>query len=153
VVGALAASGMPATRLQLEITESILMQNTFATLATLHKLRELGVQIAMDDFGTGYSSLSYLRSFPFDKIKIDRTFINDLTNGAEPLAIVHAVANLAKSLRMISTAEGVETRQQLEKLQAIGCTEMQGHIFSQARPAAEIFEMFLKDSDRAIPAA
>jgi diguanylate cyclase (GGDEF)-like protein len=153
VVGALAASGMPATRLQLEITESILMQNTFATLATLHKLRELGVQIAMDDFGTGYSSLSYLRSFPFDKIKIDRTFINDLSNGAEPLAIVHAVASLAKSLRMISTAEGVETRQQLEKLQAIDCTEMQGHIFSQARPAAEIFEMFLKESDRAMPAA
>ena len=153
VVGALAASSMPATRLQLEITESLLMQNTFATLATLHKLRELGVQIAMDDFGTGYSSLSYLRSFPFDKIKIDRTFINDLTNGAEPLAIVHAVASLAKSLRMISTAEGVETRQQLEKLQAIGCTEMQGHIFSQARPAAEIFEIFLRDSDRAKPAA
>ena len=153
VVGALAASSMPATRLQLEITESLLMQNTFATLATLHKLRKLGVQIAMDDFGTGYSSLSYLRSFPFDKIKIDRTFINDLTNGAEPLAIVHAVASLAKSLRMISTAEGVETRQQLEKLQAIGCTEMQGHIFSQARPAAEIFEIFLRDSDRAKPAA
>ena len=152
VVGALAASGMPATRLQLEITESLLMQNTFATLATLHKLRELGVQIAMDDFGTGYSSLSYLRSFPFDKIKIDRTFINDLTNGAEPLAIVHAVASLAKSLRMISTAEGVETRQQLEKLQAIGCTEMQGHIFSQARPAAEIFEIFLS-GERAMPAA
>ena len=153
VMNALAASGMAPTRLQLEITESVLMQNTFATLATLHKLRELGVQIAMDDFGTGYSSLSYLRSFPFDKIKIDRTFINDLSNGAEPLAIVHAVASLAKSLRMVSTAEGVETLQQLEKLQAVGCTEMQGHLFSRARPAGEIFSMFLKDGERAKPAA
>ncbi|MFZ2145122.1 MAG: EAL domain-containing protein, partial [Xanthobacteraceae bacterium] len=129
IIGALAASGMPATRLQLEITESVLMQNTFATLATLHQLRELGVQIAMDDFGTGYSSLSYLRSFPFDKIKIDRSFINDLSNGSEPLAIVRAIASLAKSLSMISTAEGVETTQQLEQLQSVGCTEMQGYLF------------------------
>jgi diguanylate cyclase (GGDEF)-like protein len=143
VVSALANSGMAATRLQLEITESVLMQNTFSTLATLHQLRELGVQIAMDDFGTGYSSLSYLRSFPFDKIKIDRSFINDLSNGAEPLAIVRAIASLAKSLSMISTAEGVETQQQLEKLQAVGCTEMQGYIFSQARPAEEIVRLFL----------
>jgi EAL domain-containing protein (putative c-di-GMP-specific phosphodiesterase class I) len=148
VVSALAASGMAATRLQLEITESVLMQNTFATLTTLHQLRDLGVQIAMDDFGTGYSSLSYLRSFPFDKIKIDRSFIDDLSNGAEPLAIVHAVASLAKSLRMISTAEGVETRQQLEKLQAVGCNEMQGYFFSRARPAAEIFRLFLQDGKR-----
>jgi len=143
VMSALANSGMAATRLQLEITESVLMQNTFSTLATLHQLRELGVQIAMDDFGTGYSSLSYLRSFPFDKIKIDRSFINDLSNGAEPLAIVRAIASLAKSLSMISTAEGVETEQQLEKLVAVGCTEMQGHIFSQARPAEEIVRLFL----------
>jgi diguanylate cyclase (GGDEF)-like protein/PAS domain S-box-containing protein len=143
VVSALAEAGMSATRLQLEITESVLMQNTFSTLATLHQLRALGVQIAMDDFGTGYSSLSYLRSFPFDKIKIDRSFINDLSNGAEPLAIVHAIASLAKSLSMISTAEGVETQQQLEKLQSVGCTEMQGHIFSQARPAEEIVRLFL----------
>jgi diguanylate cyclase (GGDEF)-like protein len=143
VVSALAASGMTANRLQLEITESMLMQNTFGTLATLHKLRELGVQIAMDDFGTGYSSLSYLRSFPFDKIKIDRSFIQDLSNGVEPLAIVHAVAGLAKCLNMISTAEGVETRQQMEALQTVGCTEMQGYFFSRARPAAEIIEQFL----------
>jgi diguanylate cyclase (GGDEF)-like protein/PAS domain S-box-containing protein len=149
VISALAASGMAATRLQLEITESVLMQNTFATLATLHQLRALGVQIAMDDFGTGYSSLSYLRSFPFDKIKIDRSFINDLSNGAEPLAIVRAIASLAKSLSMISTAEGVETQQQLEKLQAVGCTEMQGYIFSQARPAEEIVRLFLPQSAKA----
>ena len=114
VMEALAEFGMPARKLQLEITELVLMQNTFSTLATLHELRKLGVQIAMDDFGTGYSSLSYLRSFPFDKIKIDRSFIQDLSNGAEPLAIVHAVAGLANCLNMISTAEGVETQQQLE---------------------------------------
>jgi diguanylate cyclase (GGDEF)-like protein len=148
IVGALAASGMSATRLQLEITESVLMQNTFATLATLHQLRELGVQIAMDDFGTGYSSLSYLRSFPFDKIKIDRSFINDLSNGSEPLAIVRAIASLAKSLSMISTAEGVETTQQLEQLQSVGCTEMQGYLFSHARPAHEISRLFLRNNER-----
>jgi diguanylate cyclase (GGDEF)-like protein len=144
VVSALAESGMPANRLQLEITETVLMHNTFNTLATLHALRKLGVQIAMDDFGTGYSSLSYLRSFPFDKIKIDRSFIQDLSNGAEPLAIVHAVAGLARSLNMISTAEGVETQQQLDQLQAIGCTEMQGYLFSHARPAADIVRLFLE---------
>jgi diguanylate cyclase (GGDEF)-like protein len=149
VIEALETSGMPANRLQLEITETVLMQNTFNTLATLEKLRALGVQIALDDFGTGYSSLSYLRSFPFDKIKIDRSFIQDLSNGAEPLAIVHAVAGLAKSLNMISTAEGVETRQQLETLQSVGCVEMQGYLFSRARPPAEIVRMFLQGGKRA----
>jgi EAL domain-containing protein (putative c-di-GMP-specific phosphodiesterase class I) len=124
------------------------MQNTFATLATLHQLRALGVQIAMDDFGTGYSSLSYLRSFPFDKIKIDRSFIEDLSNGAEPLAIVRAIASLAKSLSMVSTAEGVETLQQLEKLQGVGCTEMQGYVFSQARPAEDIVRLFLQRAEK-----
>ncbi|MGH9807449.1 MAG: putative bifunctional diguanylate cyclase/phosphodiesterase, partial [Terriglobia bacterium] len=153
VLESLEESGMPARKLQLEITESVLMQNTFSTLATLHELRKLGVQIAMDDFGTGYSSLSYLRSFPFDKIKIDRSFIQDLANGAEPLAIVHAVAGLANCLNMISTAEGVETQQQLETLQAIGCTEMQGYLFSQARPAKDIIGFFTKDTSRKIDAA
>ena len=147
VVNALATAGMSPNRLQLEITEMVLMQNTFNTLATLQKLRSLGVQIALDDFGTGYSSLSYLRSFPFDKIKIDRSFIKDLSNGTEPLAIVHAVAGLAKSLNMISTAEGVETQQQLETLQSVGCIEVQGYLFSHARPAAEIAEMFLKEHE------
>ncbi len=149
VVNALAASGMSANRLQLEITETVLLQNTFNTLATLQKLRALGVQIALDDFGTGYSSLSYLRSFPFDKIKIDRSFIQDLMSGTEPLAIVHAIAGLAKSLNMISTAEGVETTQQLEALQALGCIEMQGYLFSQARPPTEIVRMFLNGDKRA----
>jgi diguanylate cyclase (GGDEF)-like protein len=147
VMSALADSGMQANRLQLEITETLLMQNTFATLATLHQLRKLGVQIAMDDFGTGYSSLSYLRSFPFDKIKIDRSFIQDLSKGAEPRAIVHAVTGLAKCLNMISTAEGVETQQQLDTLQAVGCTEMQGYLFSRARPADEIMQLFAPQAE------
>jgi len=146
VTTALAESGMPPRKLQLEITETVLLQNTFTTLATLHELRKMGVQIALDDFGTGYSSLSYLRSFPFDKIKIDRSFIQDLSNGSEPLAIVNAVAGLAKCLNMTSTAEGVETRQQMETLQAIGCTEMQGYLFSHARPAHEI-RQFLPRAD------
>ncbi len=142
VKDALAVSGLNARRLQLEITETVLLQNTFATLATLHELRGLGAQIALDDFGTGYSSLSYLRSFPFDKIKIDRSFIQDMANGAEPLAIVNAVAGLAKCLNMISTAEGVETQQQFDTCQSLGCTEMQGYLFSRARPAKEIARFF-----------
>ena len=146
VKAALAESGMSAHKLQLEITETVLLQNTFSTLATLHELRRMGVQIALDDFGTGYSSLSYLRSFPFDKIKIDRSFIQDLSNGSEPLAIVHAVAGLAKCLNMTSTAEGVETQAQLEALQEIGCTEMQGYLFSRARPASEIRQFFTQNS-------
>jgi diguanylate cyclase (GGDEF)-like protein/PAS domain S-box-containing protein len=144
VTAALAHSGMDARKLQLEITETVLLQNTFATLATLHELKKLGVQIALDDFGTGYSSLSYLRSFPFDKIKIDRSFIKDLANGTEPLAIVHAVAGLAKGLNMISTAEGVETKEQLETVQSLGCTEVQGYLFSRPRPAKEVGQ-FLAD--------
>ena len=153
VVGALGETGMPPHKLQLEITETVLLQNTFATLQTLHELRKLGVQIALDDFGTGYSSLSYLRSFPFDKIKIDRSFIQDLANGDEPVAIVQAVANLAKSLKMASTAEGVETQQQMDMLQALGCTEMQGYLFSQARPASEIRQFFEKRDDKAADVA
>ncbi len=153
VTGALAESGMPAQKLQLEITETVLLQNTFATLATLHELRKLGVQIALDDFGTGYSSLSYLRSFPFDKIKIDRSFIQDLATGTEPVAIVQAVANLAKSLNMASTAEGVETQQQMDMLMSMGCTEMQGFLFSRARPASEIRQFFGQASERITGAA
>ncbi|HET9715263.1 MAG TPA: EAL domain-containing protein [Pseudolabrys sp.] len=153
VMAALKESGMPPHKLQLEITETVLLQNTFTTLATLHELRKMGVQIALDDFGTGYSSLSYLRSFPFDKIKIDRSFIQDLSNGSEPLAIVNAVAGLAKCLNMTSTAEGVETQEQMETLQAIGCTEMQGYLFSQPRPASEIRQFFSRQLSRDAGAA
>jgi diguanylate cyclase (GGDEF)-like protein/PAS domain S-box-containing protein len=153
VKSTLEETGMPPHRLQLEITETVLLQNTFTTLATLHELRKMGVQIALDDFGTGYSSLSYLRSFPFDKIKIDRSFIQDLSNGAEPYAIVNAVAGLAKCLNMTSTAEGVETQQQMDVLQAIGCTEMQGYLFSHARPASEIRQFFAQRSNEKAGAA
>ncbi len=149
VIGALAETGLPARKLQIEITETVLLHNTFGTLQTLHELRKLGVQIALDDFGTGYSSLSYLRSFPFDKIKIDRSFIQDLSNGSEPVAIVQAVANLAKCLNMTSTAEGVETQQQMDILQSMGCTEMQGYLFSRARPAKEIRQFFKRKRRKA----
>jgi EAL domain-containing protein (putative c-di-GMP-specific phosphodiesterase class I) len=135
VVNALALSGLDPRRLELEITESVLLENTDATLATLHQLRNLGVRISMDDFGTGYSSLSYLRSFPFDKIKIDRSFTRDIESTADSAAIVRAVASLGTSLGIITTAEGVETARQLEIVRGEGCTEVQGHVFSQAVPA------------------
>jgi diguanylate cyclase (GGDEF)-like protein len=142
VVGALAAAGLPASRLEVEITESVLMQNSEATLATLHRLRELGVKISMDDFGTGYSSLSYLRSFPFDKIKIDRCFISGLASGDDSVAIVMAIAGLAKHLGIATTAEGVETKQQLQQVKALGCSEMQGFLFSAPRRNDEITQLF-----------
>jgi diguanylate cyclase (GGDEF)-like protein len=142
VTSALAEAGLPASRLEIEITESVLMQNSEATLATLHRLRELGVSISMDDFGTGYSSLSYLRSFPFDKIKIDRCFISGLAAGDDSVAIVLAIAGLAKNLGMITTAEGVETRQQLQQVKALGCSEMQGFLFSPPRRLEELLPLF-----------
>ena len=114
VVGALAASGLPADRLELEITESILLQDNELTLNTLYQLRELGVMIAMDDFGTGYSSLSYLQSFPFDRIKIDRSFVKDIGDSVGSINIVRAVVAMAKGLGMATTAEGVETQEQRE---------------------------------------
>jgi EAL domain-containing protein (putative c-di-GMP-specific phosphodiesterase class I) len=118
------------------------MQNNEATLATLHQLRDLGARIAMDDFGTGYSSLSYLRSFPFDKIKIDQSFIGDLAKGEDAIAVVQAIITLANSLRMSTTAEGVETVEQHQILQAAGCNEMQGFLFSRPRTALQIAELF-----------
>jgi diguanylate cyclase (GGDEF)-like protein/PAS domain S-box-containing protein len=148
VIGALAESGLSPRRLELEITESVLMQNNEATLRTLHRFRDVGVQIAMDDFGTGYSSLSYLRSFPFDKIKIDRSFIDDLLSSADTLKIVQAITSLASGLNMITTAEGVETERQLEIIRAAGCTEMQGYLFSPPRPAAKILRLILPGAER-----
>jgi diguanylate cyclase (GGDEF)-like protein/PAS domain S-box-containing protein len=138
VVSALAYSGLPAKRLELEITESVFLAETEANLAILHQLRELGVRISMDDFGTGYSSLSYLRSFPFDKIKIDRSFVKDLAERSDCVAIVRAIAGLGRSLNITTTAEGVETTDQLDWLRAEGCNEVQGFLFSPARPAAEV---------------
>jgi diguanylate cyclase (GGDEF)-like protein/PAS domain S-box-containing protein len=131
VVHALASSGLPAQRLELEITESVLLDDTSANLRVLHELRALGVRICMDDFGTGYSSLSYLRSFPFDKIKIDRSFVADLSEDKDANAIVKAVAGLGHSLGMMTTAEGVETIAQLDMLRGEGCTEAQGYLISR----------------------
>jgi EAL domain-containing protein (putative c-di-GMP-specific phosphodiesterase class I) len=143
IVGALAAAGMSPNRLELEITETILLQDSEATLTLLYRLRELGVRIAMDDFGTGYSSLSYLQSFPFDKIKIDRSFVRDIAESPGSLNIVRAVAALANGLGMAATAEGVETQDQLDTIKSEGCTEMQGFLFSRPLPAAEIERLFL----------
>jgi diguanylate cyclase (GGDEF)-like protein len=142
VANALAASGLAPPRLEFEITEAVLMQNTEVTIATLHRLRDLGVHITMDDFGTGYSSLSYLRSFPFEKIKIDRSFVKGLGEGEESAAIVRAVAGLAQSLKMTTTAEGVETEQQKQHVRALGCTEMQGFLFSPPVRLVEVARLF-----------
>src|SRR3954447_4668255 len=138
IVAALAASGLPANRLELEITEAVLIRDDEAALAILHQLRAIGVRIALDDFGTGYSSLSYLQRFPFDKIKIDRCFITDITEPDGSSSIVQAVVNIATARNMTTTAEGVETEPQRELLRNLGCTEMQGYLFSAARPGAEI---------------
>ena len=143
IVGALATSGLHPTRLEIEITESVLLQNKEATLAVLHQLRALGIRIALDDFGTGYSSLTYLQCFPFDKIKIDRSFVKDITENAGSLNIVRAVAALAKGMGMTATAEGVETREQLDKITSEGCSEMQGFLFSKPLPAHEMERLFL----------
>jgi diguanylate cyclase (GGDEF)-like protein/PAS domain S-box-containing protein len=148
VIAALSASGLPPSRLELEITESVLLQDNEATLQTLHTLRDLGVRISMDDFGTGYSSLSYLRSFPFDKIKIDQSFIGDLGKREDSMAIVRAVTSLGKSLGIATTAEGVETSDQLSLLRTEGCTEVQGYLFSAPRPAAEVEKLLSRSDDK-----
>jgi diguanylate cyclase (GGDEF)-like protein/PAS domain S-box-containing protein len=142
VISALAVSGLEATRLELEITESVLLHDNEATLATLHQLRSFGIKISMDDFGTGYSSLSYLRSFPFDKIKIDRSFIKDISDKGDCAAIVKAVAGLGKGLGIATTAEGVETIEQLHKVRNEGCTEVQGYYFSAPQPGDKLRKFF-----------
>jgi diguanylate cyclase (GGDEF)-like protein len=151
VVAALAATGLPASRLELEITEAVLISDDEAALAILHQLRKIGVRIALDDFGTGYSSLSYLQRFPFDKIKIDRCFVNDLAEPDGSSCIVQAVVNIAAERHMTTTAEGVETKTQQELLRALGCSEMQGYLFSPPKPAADIRRLLLSCSER--PAA
>jgi predicted signal transduction protein with EAL and GGDEF domain len=138
VVDALDASGLPASRLELEITELVLLRENEGAFAVLHQLRDLGVKIAMDDFGTGYSSLGYLRSFPFNKIKIDQSFIKDVATKDDSLAIVRAVVGLSSSLGITTTAEGVETSAQIERLREEGCNEVQGHFFSPPRTASEV---------------
>jgi diguanylate cyclase (GGDEF)-like protein/PAS domain S-box-containing protein len=153
VISALAHSGLSPRRLELEITESLFLAETEANLAILHQLRELGVSISMDDFGTGYSSLSYLRSFPFDKIKIDRSFVKDLGQRSDCVAIVRAISGLGRSLNITTTAEGVETVDQLDWLRAEGCNEVQGFLFSAAKPAAEVEALLFRFGQRASQAA
>jgi diguanylate cyclase (GGDEF)-like protein/PAS domain S-box-containing protein len=147
IVAALAASGLPAHRLELEITEAVLIRDDDAALEILHQLRAIGVRIALDDFGTGYSSLSYLQRFPFDKIKIDRCFVNDLAE-AGGSSIVQAVVNIATARDMATTAEGVETERQQELLRGLGCTEMQGYLFSAPKPAEEVRRILLAERSK-----
>jgi diguanylate cyclase (GGDEF)-like protein len=149
IAAALAASRLPPKRLELEITEAVLIRDDDAALTILHQLRAIGVRIALDDFGTGYSSLSYLQRFPFDKIKIDRCFVNDLsTQGGS--SIVQAVVNIAAARNMMTLAEGVEKTEQREQLRMLGCTEMQGFLFSRPVPAAQILALLQAVPDKAV---
>ncbi|WP_019905524.1 EAL domain-containing protein [Methylobacterium sp. 77] len=143
VIMALSASGLAADRLELEITESVLIQDTEAVIISLHRLRYLGVRIALDDFGTGYSSLSYLRQFPFDKIKIDRSFIREIAD-ADTAAIVRSIVGLGERRGTTITAEGVETRAQLDLVRAEGCNEVQGFYFSKPVPARDLPGIFTR---------
>ncbi len=152
VMAALDASGLPADRLELEITESVLLETAGSTVGMLNRLRELGIRVAMDDFGTGYSSISYLLSIPFDKIKLDRSFVSNLGQSRSALTIIQAVVGLAKGLGMSTTAEGVETEEQLRRLQAEGCTEVQGYLFSKPVPAGEVQDLLRRLGSRSVHA-
>ena len=144
VVSALAESGLPPRRLELEVTESLFIDGNDHAYGMLKNLRTLGVRTSLDDFGTGYSSLSYLRRFPFDKIKIDKSFIDDVAVREESFAIIRAIVALADALGMSTTAEGVESLDQVAKLRDAGCTQIQGYVFSRPRPSAEIVAMFAR---------
>jgi EAL domain-containing protein (putative c-di-GMP-specific phosphodiesterase class I) len=147
VKAALAGTGLDAQRLELEITETVLLRNNAANLEALLRLRALGLTIALDDFGTGYSSLSYLQRFPFDKLKIDQSFVRDLENRPDSLAIVQSIATLGRNLKMLTTAEGVETKAQLDIITEAGCSEAQGYYFSRPTPESE-FRALLTQQDR-----
>ena len=138
VMNALASSGLPASRLELEITESILLEGSDHNVRILEQLHELGVRISLDDFGTGYSSIGYLRSFSFDKLKIDQSFVKDLLADEKSLAIVRAIVGLGSSFGITTTAEGVETEDQRSCLNQEGCTEVQGYLYSEPLPPSEI---------------
>ena len=144
VMSALAASRLSPGQLELEITESALLQDSSTTVSVLHQLRGLGVKISMDDFGTGYSSLSYLRSFPFDKIKIDKSFVKDVLTDGDSLAIVRAVAGLGASFGVPTTAEGVETIEQFEQVRDAGCTHVQGYYFGRPMPLDQVHQLLHK---------
>ena len=154
VLTALATSGMSSQRLELEITESVMLADGDGALEVLTRLHDLGVRVALDDFGTGYSSLSTLRKFPFDKIKIDRSFVSDLSAAnVDALAVVRSIAQLGVSLGMSTTAEGVETQEQLDQVRAEGCTEMQGYYLSRPKPAEEIAQLLSSSNCAAASAA
>ena len=153
VVSALASSGLAPQRLELEITESVLLDSSEQIITTLHQLKALGTRIAMDDFGTGYSSLSYLQSFPFDKIKIDRAFIKNLGSSESSSDIVQAIVSLAQALKMSVTAEGVETDQQFAIVRQKGCTEVQGYLFSPPRPPQDIERLYFSATETLVAAA
>lgn len=153
VVAALAESGLSPRRLEIEITEAVLIGDDQTALTILHELKAIGVRVALDDFGTGYSSLSYLRRFPFDKIKIDRSFISGLTEEDSSSAIVRAVVAMAAEHKMVTTAEGVETVEQRKILQDLNCSEMQGFLFSRARPGPEIAKMMASGQDDRLAAS
>ncbi|MBR0737253.1 EAL domain-containing protein [Bradyrhizobium liaoningense] len=154
VIGALASSGVAAHRLELEVTETVIMHDSEAVFAALGELRELGVRIALDDFGTGYSSLSFLQRFPFDKIKIDRSFVNELSGaGAEARHLAQSVVRFAVSLGKTTTAEGVETKEQLDILREEGCVETQGYYFSRPMPASDIDRMLRRGAGAVVCAA
>jgi diguanylate cyclase (GGDEF)-like protein len=147
VAAALDASGLPSNRLELEITETTLLKNNETTLTLLFRLHALGLRIALDDFGTGYSSLSYLRTFPFDKIKIDQSFVREMATRADCAAIVSSIVGLANKLNITTTAEGIETIDQLDLIRATGCTEAQGYLFSVPRPLREVLDYFRESAD------
>jgi diguanylate cyclase (GGDEF)-like protein len=152
ILSALAESGLDPRRLELEITESVLLGDHGAARDVLLRVRELGVRVSMDDFGTGYSSLSYLRSFPFDKIKIDQSFVRGRSDDPSGMAIVRAIAGLGQSLGMTTLAEGVETEEQLARVAADGCTDVQGYLISRPLPPERIGE-FLQSYTETAPAA
>lgn len=134
----LSDTGLAARRLEIEITESVLLEASEVTLSTLYQFKQSGIRISLDDFGTGYSSLSYLSSFPFDKIKIDRSFIRDLATSEDAAAVVELVVNLGRKLGIMTTAEGVETAEQMNSLQKIGCDQVQGFLFARPKKASEL---------------
>ncbi len=144
---------MSKLRRELEITGILILADSEVKHGIVHQLRAFDIRMTMDDFDTGYTSLSYLRSFPFDKIKIDRSFVQDLAQRPDCVAIVRAISGLGRSLNITTTAEGVETADQLDRLRAEGCDEVQGFLFSKARPASEIAQLLLDFSQRSVVAA
>jgi hypothetical protein len=144
---------LAANRLELEITETALLQDNDTVLSTLYRLRKLGLRTVLDDFGTGYSSLSYLRSFPFDRLKIDQSFVREMATRPDCAAIVNSVASLALQLGITTTAEGVETLAQLDQVRRAGCTEAQGYYFDYPRPAAVLKYWHEVDTDELLTAA